>query len=429
MSENTIKLLSWTDSASTKTGYGVVAKNILMYLYNTGRYDIHQLAINYPPRFKNIDGIPWTQISAKLLDPNEPYGKALFLRSVAENDYDIVWIMNDTYVVYDVVKDLENIIGNKKSRGKKIPKIVFYYPVDCHVPEKASSMIEFADTPVCYNDYGREETLKTIPGIGEKLFQIPHGIDLSVFFPKSWEEQQGLKKKFLGGQSDKFLFLNVNRNGHRKQLARCIYAFSEFKKQIPQSILLLHTQAVDGTNHGAVIDLRVVVKELGLSFEEDVLFPKVYEPSIAFPDEIMNELYNAADCFITTDLGEGWGIGQTEAMAAGTPVIAPNNTSRSQIFGEFSERGYLYPMKDYLFIENSGLRPFGYTEDVVLEMFKVYRAGRKDKNPKVQLARTWAEQHDWENICTKWDELFQDLLVPKQMEDVLRIDDIEVERL
>ena len=426
--EQQIQLLSWCDSASTKTGYGVVAKNILMYLYNTGRYNIHQLAINYPPRFKNIDDIPWTQISSKLLDPAEPYGKALFLRSIAENDYDIVWIMNDTYVVYDIVKDLEAIIKHKKSRGKKVPKIIFYYPVDCHVPERASSMIKFANIPVCYNDYGYTETLKTVPEVESKLKQIPHGIDLSMFKPKSWEEQQGLKYKFLGNQADKFMFLNVNRNGHRKQLARCIYAFSEFKKQVPRSVLLLHTQVVDGNNSGSVIDLRVVVNDLGLSFEEDVLFPKIYEPSIALPDEVMNGLYNAADCFITTDLGEGWGIGQTEAMAAGTPVIAPNNTSRGQIFGENSERGYLYPMKDYLFIENSGLRPFGYTEDVVIEMFKVFRAGRKDKNPKVLLAREWAERHSWIDICQKWDSLFLQAIQEPQ-DDILKIEDIEVERL
>lgn len=431
MEKSSIKLLSYTDSASTCTGYGIVAKNILSYLYNTGRYDIHQLAINYPPRFTRINEIPWVQISSKLLDPNEPYGKVLFLRNVAEGDYDIIWIMNDTYVVYDIVNDLENILKHKQSSGRKVPKIVFYYPVDCHVQEKASSMIRFADVPVCYNDYGKVETLKTLPDVENKLGQIPHGVDTSVFFSFAPEKQQELKYKFLGRNADKFLFLNVNRNSHRKQLARCIYAFSEFKKQVPQSILLLHTQPVDGTNSGSVIDLRVVVNELGLSFEDDVLFPKNYEPSRAFPDALMNELYNAADCFITTHLGEGWGLAVSESMAAGTPVIAPNNTAMPQMLGENSERGYLYEMSDYFFPENSGLRPFGYTEDVVLEMFKVMRAGPKNKNKKVKLAREWAEQYDWKDICVEWDELFQNVL-NKPTEDILRvdnIDDIKVERL
>jgi glycosyltransferase involved in cell wall biosynthesis len=421
--------MSYMDSASTKTGFGVVAKNILSYLYNTGQYDIHQLSINYPPRFSKVSEIPWTQIPAKSLDPEEPYGKALFLRSVAEGDYDIVWIMNDTYVVYDIVKDLEHIFSRRRDAGKKVPKVVYYYPVDCHVHKKASTMIEFADVPVCYNDYGRTETLKVLPNINSKLRQIPHGVDTSVFYPMSYEQQQEMKTKFLGpSRVDKFLFLNVNRNSHRKQLARCIYAFSEFKKQVPQSVLLLHTQPVDGTNSGGVIDLRVVVEELGLSFEEDVLFPKNYEPSRAYPEELMNQLYNAADCFITTDLGEGCGLGGLESIAAGTPVIAPMNTSRPEIFGEFGERGYLYDMKDYLYIDNSGLRPFGYTEDVITEMFRVFRAGRKDKNEKVQRARQWAEEHDWKYICPQWDELFQNILTKKD-DNVLCVDNIQVERL
>jgi glycosyltransferase involved in cell wall biosynthesis len=408
------------------TGYGVVAKNILSYLHNTGEYDINQLSINYPARFNIVNEIPWTQISTKSLDPNEPYGKTLFLRTVAEGRYDIVWIMNDTYVVFDIVPKLKEILEKKRSAGHKIPKIIFYYPVDCHCKKEVGAMIEFADAPVCYNDYGRKETLLEIPNIEQRLKQIPHGVDTSTFFQFSSAEQVELKKKFLGGNSHKFSFLNVNRNSDRKQLARCILAFSEFKKQVPDSILMLHTQPVD-RSMGKAIDLFVVCKELGLSLEEDVLFPKHYEPSRSYPDNIMNELYNAVDCFITTDLGEGWGIGQTEAMAAGTPVIAGNNTSRPQIFGNSSERGYLYPMKDFLFVENSGLRPFGYTEDVVLEMFRVYRAGNKSDNKKVALARQWAEEHDWKNICPVWDELFKKLLT---QQDTIRVDDeIKVERI
>jgi glycosyltransferase involved in cell wall biosynthesis len=424
MSEK-VKLLAWLDSASVATGYGIVAKNVLSYLHDTGLYSIDQLAINYPARFNTINEIPWTQISTKSLDPEEPYGKTLFLRTIAEGNYDLVWIVNDTYVTFDVVPDLKKILERKRTAGKKIPKIVFYYPVDCHCRKEAGAMIEFADAPVCYNDYGRQETLKEIPDIASRLKQIPHGVNTSVYFPVSREVQQELKYKFLGKHMNKFLFLNVNRNSDRKQLARCIYAFAEFRKQCPDSILLLHTQPID-RNMNRTIDLTVVVRDLGLSLEDDVLFPKHYEPSRAFSEATMNELYNAADCFITTDLGEGWGIGQCESLAAGTPVIAPDNTSRRQIFGQHGERGYLYPMKDFLFIENSGLRPFGYTEDVVFEMIRVFRAGEKQKNQKVFLARKWAEEYDWKNVCPKWHELFQELL---NKEDTICIEDIKVERI
>jgi glycosyltransferase involved in cell wall biosynthesis len=407
--ENIRKILAWSDSASTSTGFGIVSKNILSYLYKTGKYEIHQLAINYPARFKLVDNIPWLQISAKSLDPEDPYGKILFLRSIAEGDYDIVWIMNDTYVVYDVVSDLKKIFDKRRAAGKKIPKVVYYYPVDCCIHKKAGSMIDFADAAVCYNDFGRQETLKEMSEMDGRLQQIPHGVDTQVFYPFSYELQQRLKEKFLGGAAHKFAFLNVNRNSDRKQLARCIYAFSEFHKQVPNSVLMLHTQPVD-KNMNRTIDLIPVVKQLNLSLEQDVLFPPNYEPSRAYPESIMNELYNAADCFITTHCGEGWGVSVHESLSAGTPVIAPKNSAMPQMLGDCSERGYLYEMKDFIYIDNSALRPIGYTEDVVLEMFKVFRAGPKHLNPKVRLARQWAEEYDWRNICPQWDSLFEELI-------------------
>lgn len=420
-----IRILSWCDSSSSKTGFGVVAKNILSYLYNTGDYEIHQLAINYPFRFNLIDNIPWTQIPTKSLDPSEPYGKVLFLRSIAEGDYDLVWIMNDTYVVFDIINDLKKIIDRKRTAGKKVPRFVYYYPVDCHCRKEVSAMIKYVDVPVCYNDFGREETLLEMSEVKDKLQQIPHGVDASVFYPLNRQEE--LKTKFLGRNADKFMFLNVNRNSDRKQLARCIYAFSEFKKQVPNSILLLHTQPVE-KSMTRTIDLLVVVKELGLSLEDDVLFPKYYELSRPYPDNLMNELYNAADCFITTHCGEGWGCSVLESMASGTPVIAPNNTAMPQILGEYSERGYLYEMRDYIYIDNAGLRPIGYSEDVVFEMFKVYRSGNKQDNQKVKLAREWAEQHDWGKICPQWDVLFKELL-NQPVEQIKDTEDLEVIRI
>ena len=42
-------------------------------------------------------------------------------------------------------------------------------------------------------------------------------------------------------------------------------------------------------------------------------------------------MYNAADLYLTTSLGEGWGLGVTEAMACHTPVAMPRHTSLAEI--------------------------------------------------------------------------------------------------
>jgi len=45
----------------------------------------------------------------------------------------------------------------------------------------------------------------------------------------------------------------------------------------------------------------------------------------------MAELYNAADLYLTTSLGEGWGLGITEALGCGCPAAVPMHTSCAEI--------------------------------------------------------------------------------------------------
>lgn len=430
MSETSIKLLAWSDSASTSTGFGVVSKYILGACQESGKYDIHQLAINYPMRFDNIGKIPWTQIPTRAADPEEPYGKSLFLRTIMEGDYDIVWILNDTYVTYNVAPELKTVINEKRSRGAKVPKVVYYYPIDCHLRREAAAMLEVADEIVAYTQHGVDETLKVMPELKDKLKQIYHGVDTAFYRPLGKEAQTYLKHRYLKHNANKFVILNVNRNSDRKQISRTILAFKEFKKQIPDSMLILHTLPVD-KSMGKAIDLYVAVKDLGLSPQEDVLFPKHYEPSHGFPDNTLNEIYNLADCFMTTTLGEGFGLTNLEAMAAGTPVIAPNNTCTPELLGKNSERGFMYKCSDLWYVDNSGFRPFGYLDDIVMEMHKVYRLNvmiPKYENKKLIAATTWAKELDWKIVTRQWLELFDSTLLGKpNTTQVVSLDELPIE--
>jgi intein/homing endonuclease/glycosyltransferase involved in cell wall biosynthesis len=300
MSKKPVKLLAYSDSSSTSTGFGIVSKYILSYLYETGKYQIDQLAINFPSRFHNVNAVPWSQIPSKILDPSDPYGKTLFLKTVLENDYDVVWILNDTFVVYDIIDDLKKITKLKSDRGSRVPKFIFYYPVDANVPREVVPFLNFVDAPVVYNRYGLEQTRRVSPNSAAKTRVIPHGVNANVFIPLGRDEAVSLKEKYLKGNASKFVFLNVNRNSERKQLSRTILAFSEFKKKVPDSVLLLHTQPIE-RGISKTIDLFPCLRDLNLSPEVDVLFPKNYEPGRSFPESVLNDIYNLADCFITSD--------------------------------------------------------------------------------------------------------------------------------
>ncbi len=403
------KVLAWLDGPSVATGFGVVAKNVLKPLWDTGKYDIEQIAINYKGNFVNRDLYPWQMQPAAIHKADDPHGCELFVKTVFNGDYDMIFICNDLHVTSMVVEPLRQVLDHKRSQSKKVPKIIYYYPVDCHVMDQYAGMLDLADKIVAYNEHGKAETLKVKPYLEPKISVIHHGVNTEAFKPFSRDIQNQLKAGWLKVDPQTFVFISVNRNSSRKQLARTIYLFSEFKKKVPKSIMYMHTAMLDTT-----IDLTVALRDLGLSMKTDVVFPQNYSPGKGVSDAQLNEFYNMADCFITNHLGEGWGLTVTEAMAAGVPVIAPYNTSMPTILGENSERGFMYPCKDTMYVDNSGYRPCGLQEDILAKMFEVHNIWKngihKYQVAEVSAAREWVEQNTWQILSLKWQKLIEEVM-------------------
>ena len=407
-------ILAWSDAASAGTGFGIVSKHVLSALHSTGKYEIDHLAINFHGDFVDKNVVPWQMQPAKLLDPKDPHGMKMFFRTLMKKPYDIVWILNDLYVTTKVSDFVRQVKEKYIMAGKRPPIFVYYYPVDCHVQEDSVGLLELADHLVCYTDHGRQETLLTMPELIDKLIEIPHGVDTSAFYPLPEEEITKSKEKFFNVDSDTCVVVQVNRNSTRKQIPYSMLAFKEFKQRIPNSIMYIHTMTRD---QGA--DLMKVMSDLELDPRTDIVFPARYSPATPAPDFILNRLYNSGDIFLTTHLGEGWGLTVTEAMAAGTPVVAPRNTSMPQQLGENSERGYMYECNDMTWIDSSGFRPKGMISDIVDKMMEVYEAGPKQTNPVVGRAKAWAAEHDWREVTKKWVELFDSLESEEQKNNLL----------
>lgn len=406
-----IKTLAWLDAPGplAATGFGTVAKNVLTALHNSGKYDIDHLAINYHGQFYDRDKIGWQLSPARLRDPEDPHGCQAFLQLVHNGEYDLIWICNDLHVTSMVAKSLSDVLQEKATRGKKVPKIVYYYPVDCHVLPEHASMLDVADACVTYTDYGVAETLKSKPNVANKLCKIYHGTDVNTFRPLDLNTRNLLKNAYLKVDPDTMVFINVNRNSQRKQLAKTIEMFKHFKDNIyNNSIMYIHTAPID-----TQLNLFVAVNDLGLSLQKDIVFPINYSAGKGYPDVVLNEFYNMADCYITTHLGEGWGLTVTEAMAAGTPVIAPRNTSMPEILGSDGERGFMYDCNDMIYIDNSGYRPVGRTEDILWEMEQVYKSFKtRDKHeiPQVINAHAWVQENTWDSINQEWLSLLDQVM-------------------
>ena len=415
------KVLVWSDCVMATTGFGTVSKHILSALYKTGQYEIDHLAINHFNDFYDKNKVPYMIVPARLGDPRDPFGSKMFINALQKKDYDIIFIINDTFVVEAVARSIQEIRDIKAQKNRKPFSLVYYYPVDCRLLPEVSTMVRIADRSVAYTQFAKRSSIKA--GI-TPTDVIYHGTDINSFRPIPSQVRRACREKYIGLTSDDvFVFTNVNRNSMRKDIARSILAFSEFRKRVTENCrMYIHAKVIDGTSSGLEVDLRIPLSELNLDPTKDIIFPNRFIPAKGFEVPVLNQLYNCADAYITTNLGEGFGLTITEAMACGVPVIAPNHTSAPEILGTDlppdEVRGYPVECKELIYVDNSGYRPLVHMEDLLNQMKLAYEdwlafrrgdSSNRRRQTIINNAQAFVKKYSWENVCKDWIKLFGEL--------------------
>jgi len=388
-----IKVLAYCDTPSCATGFGTVSRNVFEGLYNTGRYDIDVLGINY---WGNPHPFPYRIWPTGTNSANDPYGRQKICKMIPQMEFDILFFLQDTFIM----DFLPELIPHLRMGGKKFQSIC-YYPIDGEPKEKWIRNISAVDFPVAYCEFGKEMSMKMYPDVPE-LGVIPHGVNTREYYPRPDQEVADFRKKYFGSHADKFVFTNLNRNQQRKDIPRTIIAFREFKKLVPDSILYLHMAKKDQG-----WDLPQVCKSHGLSVSEDVIFPENFGPNQGYPRDIVNMIYNISDCVISSCLGEGFGLSWIEAMATKTPVLMPNNTALTEFITE--DRGYLIDsgtnpgLYTVLGHDNEIVRPLVDVDDMVKKMLHIHDNYDEAKS-KAENAYRWVNmQMDWQrSIAPQW---------------------------
>ncbi len=400
------KLLYYGDSPTAATGFGTVARHILKAIHDTGDWAIAVRGINY---FSTIHDYPYLILAAGHTD-GEPFGRKAFLRDVHSQDWDLIFIVNDTYVVAEVAAELRRLLEGKKT------KLIYYVPVDAKLPHSVTAMISAADQAVAYSRFGLAEIIKMMPEMEGRIPIIPHGCEE---FPKlTTEERRQLRAQAFGIHRDEtFLWMQVNRNSVRKDIARSIEAFAVFHEFQPDSKYYVHCQQVDNG-----LDMGAAAADAGVL--EHVAFPATFSLSTGgMPRDMLAKIYQIADGFLTTHLGEGWGLAVTEAMSAGLPIVAPYNTTMPEILGP--QYPYLYQCLDSTYVDNTGYRPRGTVRDIFGRMKRLY-ADQRGTSPghaiypvAMESSRRFVEQNTWEDVGHMWLALIELVLTRPRAEPAL----------
>lgn len=401
------KLLLYGDYCCA-TGFAQVLGNIARELHATGKYDIDVLAINYsgdPKDDAKWPGSVWPAMPGGMVHAGnygDVYGRQRLLDLMGSGRYDVVYMIQDTFVIEPIMGEIKKTQEALKERQMNVFKTVFYFPVDAQLKKSWVEAVAQADFPVVYTEFGKGEVLRHVPELADRLQVIYHGNNPDNFFPiQDKEDVKAFRHEFFRGQADdRFLMVNVNRNQPRKDIARSLMILKELWDRGRNPLLYLHMQYEDS---GGNIFTMAEQMGLGKEYEFFLPSPKVFTANQGMPIEDVNRIYNAADLVISTTLGEGWGLSATEAMATKTPLLIPNNTSFSEIGA--SNRAALVPsgadagMWIVKEMDNDRIRPL---TDVKAAADRIEEIMDGKNLPNVNAAYQWVRELDWKNIVKQW---------------------------
>lgn len=260
---------------------------------------------------------------------NSPAQLQRFLQFLVDGGYTHLWMLMDPHAlsVHNFPAALKKVCREHNIRS------LLYYPVDSPLEREWLAILDAVDVAVTYTEYGRNETRKALKKSLYPVEVIPHGVD-EIFRPLPMDRRGQYRKVVATGYDGKehnlvqdgdFLMLNVNKNEWRKDPLRSLEILKGLRDRgIPAKLILrMHpTSAMGGPQ------LEMAAQQLGLTFGKE--WCHIGDVS----DENLCGLYNAADLYLTTSMGEGWGLGVTEAMACHCPVAMAKHTSFAEIGNE-----------------------------------------------------------------------------------------------
>ena len=232
------------------TGFGKHKKNLLKYLYKTGKYDIIELSNGYPWSDDRLQYTPWENYGSLPDDPDEL--KKLTTDEAKKNSAGYGSEMIDK-AIYEIKPDIylgiEDIWAFRSFFDKP-----WWNKVNCIIHTTLDSLpilkdaVEAADKIKNYYVWASFAE-KALHKLGHNHVKTIHGsVDISNFKKLPQEPRNKLRKFFK--TDDNFIIGFVFRNQLRKSVPNLLDGFKLFNENNPEAKakLLLHTHWSEGWN-------------------------------------------------------------------------------------------------------------------------------------------------------------------------------------
>ena len=456
-------ILLLTDDIRLHSGVANVGKESI--IHSAHKYNWYNLggAINHPELGKKFDlsdeinKLVGINDSSVKVQPNNGYGEAQQIREIIKNEkIDAIFLITDPRY-FTWLFAIENEIR------KKTPIIYLNIWDDYPAPmynkayyESCDLLMGISKQTVNINKLVLGEKAK-----GKIIDYVPHGMNSKMFYPISkdseeYKEVEKVRKQITRDKDSNFILFFNSRNIRRKSIPDTLLAWKYFIDQLPEEeakecYFVLHTEIINdaGTNLQAV---------------KDYLFGKDYQNIIFSNQKLstqqLNHLYNVADAQILLSSAEGWGLSLTEALLAGTPIIAnvtggmqdqmrfedyrnqwytPDANIPSNHTGAYKKHGKwafpVFPNNRSLvgspptpYIWDDRCRP----EDATEQIMKIYQMSSEEREEVGMAGYEWAtsdeagftSEHMANRVIFNIEKLF-DTWVPRKSYELIKISEVK----
>ena len=436
---NKIKLLYFSDFGLAKTGFGRASRNLLEYLYKTGKYEISHACMMSAENSPELEATPWRSLGT--IPSNEQFQRAYQqderLRvSAGYGFYKIDEIVKNSKC--DILLANQDIWGieflTKKSYWNKFPCILWttldslpIHPKAIEASQKCAPgnfwvWSNFAEKDMKKNGFNNVRT-------------VCAPFESNEFFRLEKVKRQALRKKFnIDGNA--FGVIMVSRNQLRKSFYCLLEGYSMFKKDNPtaKAFVLLHTNFSEGW------DIMQLAKDYGIPPEEilttyicdkcDEYEVKPFKgegldchfcssqksqhttsPRKGVSNAQLNEVYNLADVYCHPFTSGGLEVtASCESKFAELPVLATNYSCGEEI----CEDGSGSLVLDYTayrdLTQSSFIKAATIPKSVSKQLSKVFRMTEAERRVLGRQGREWAvKKYSIENAASKIDEILCNL--------------------
>ena len=414
------KIMLICDDLRVHSGVATVARELVLNTAQHFNWVNIAGAINHPEKGKRFDISADTNANTSLTDasvflyPVDGYGNPDLIRQLIQIEKpDAIMLITDPRY-FEWLFQIENEIR------QEMPIIYLNIWDDYPAPLYNKAFYESCDALLAIS---KQTRLINELVLGEKaknkvIHYVPHGLNHEMYYPIEKEDElkelEAFKTNLFGGKEKDFIVFFNSRNIRRKQIPDTMFAFKIFLDTLPKEkaakcAMVMHTEII--SDHGT--DLEAVRKILFPDYPEAIYF------SInKLDNKQLNQLYNIADAQILLTSNEGWGLSLTEAILAGTVIIAnvtggmqdqmrfedengnwfvpspelpSNHTGRLRKHGSWAFP--VYPTNRSL--QGSPKTPYIWddrcnAEDAAIQIGNVYALDRKARKELGKTGRNWA---------------------------------------